>query len=171
MMLGGKDIEDQCLAHINSGNKLLAGDVFVTKPGQLDTCSHLIYAVVRPWQDGCKQEGDLLFTAVLNTLTEAAKMKLSTVAIAGVDWSFPASDACRNVVDAVADFQTQQQQHHFDEIMLIDSRDQLVNHFHENLTGYFGKQNVKMVSAQQAAMPTVHTAATCMHLLHLLTKL
>jgi len=168
-VLGGKQIEDQCDAIIKSGQQPLAAEAFVTKPGKLDTCSQLIYAVVRPWQGGQQQEGDLLFTAVWNALEKAAEMKLSTVAIAGVDWSFPASVACQNVLDAVAEFQTQP--YHFDDMLLIDSRDQLVNHFHENLARHFGKENVKMDSGQPAGIPTVHTATTGMSPFHLLIYL
>jgi len=163
VVLGGKNIEDECHAIIKSGSKPLAAEAFMTKPGKLETCSHIIYAVVRPWQGGQHQEGDLLFTAVWNSLDIAAKRKLPSVAIAGVDWGFPANVACQTLLDAVADFQTQQ--HHFTDILLVDSRDQVVNHFHENLARHFGKQHVKIISGRQSAevpLPNVSTANTCM---------
>lgn len=167
-MQGGKEIEDQCQAIIKSGSKPLAAESFVTKPGQLDTCSHVVYAVVRPWQGGQQQEADLLFTAVSNALDMAASMKLSTVAIAGVDWSFPASVACQNVVDAVVDFQTKP--YHLDEILLIDSRDQLVNHLYENLARQFGKENVRMDSGQVTSLPTTAASTSSSHLLTYYTQ-
>jgi len=154
-MLGGHDIEDECEAFVKSGDKPLPGQAFVTKPGKLDTCTCIIHAVVRTWQGGHQNEDDLLFTAVSNSLQIAASRKLSTVAIAGVDCGFPAAASCASVLDAVADFQSQQQQqHHFTEILLIDNRDQIVNHFHENLARHFGKQQVKIVSGQLTEMPT-----------------
>jgi len=136
---------------IKSGDKPLPGQAFVTKPGQLSCCSHVIHAVVGPWRGGRHSEEDLLFTAVSKSLDIAAAMKMSSVALAGVDCCFPASAACQTVLDAVAEFQTQA--HHFTEISLVDSRDQTVNHFHENLARHFGKQLVEVVSGQSADVP------------------
>ena len=161
-MLGGKNIEEECSAIIKSGSKPLAAEAFVTKPGELDTCSHIIHAVVKPWQGGSHKEDDLLFEAVWKSLDIAAKKKLSTVAIAAVDWGFPANIACQGVLDAVAEFQTQQQ-YHFTDILLIDNRDQIVNHFRENLARHFGKQQVKIISDQ----PSV-SAPACMSPFHLI---
>jgi len=170
-MLGGKDVEDECEAFVKSGDKPLPGQAFVTKPGKLDTCSLVIHAVVGLWQGGHQKEADFLFTAVDNSLNIAASRKLSTVAIAGVDWGFPASVACQTILDAVAEFQAKQ--HHFTEIILIDNRDQIVNHFHENLARHFGKQQVKIVSGQPAEIPiqNANTTSACMISSHLFVEL
>jgi len=122
-------------------------------------CSHVIHAVVKPWQGGHHNEDDLLYTAVTKALESAAARNMSIVAIAGVDWNFPANVACQNVLDAVAEFQTKP--YHFREILLVDGRDQLVNHFHENLVRHFDR-NVKMVSEQPGELPlaTANTANT-----------
>jgi len=145
---------------MKSGFKPITADAFMTKPGQLKTCSHIIYAVVRPWQGGHQEEGDHLYTAVLKSLEIAAENKLSSVAIAGVDWGFPANVGCQTLLEAVAEFQAQQ--HHFDDIFLIDNRDQVVNHFHENLTKQFGKQQVKIASGHptEIPMPSVSNPST-----------
>jgi len=170
-MLGGKDVEDECEAFVMSGYKPLPGQAFVTKPGKLDTCSHVIHAVVSLWEGGHQKEADFLFTAVENSLNIAASKKLSTVAIAGVDWGFLASVACQAILDAVVEFQSNQ--HHFTEVILIDNRDQVVNHFHENLAKHFGKQQVKIVSGQPAEMPlqNINTTSACMIPFHLFVKL
>ena len=166
---GGKSIEDECSATIKSGFKPITADAFMTKAGKLDTCSHIIYAVVRPWQGGHQNEINHLFTAVSKSLEIAAERKLSSVAIAGVDWGFPANVGCPTLLEAVAEFQAQQ--HHFAEILLIDNRDQVVNHFHENLAKQFGKQNVKIVSGHptEIPIPGVGAASTsCMCSFHLI---
>jgi len=161
--IGGKDIEDECDAIVKSGSKPLAAEALLMKPGKLESCSHVIYAVVKPWQGGHQKEEDFLFTSVSNSLNIAAERKLRAVAIAGVDWGFPANVACQIVLDAVAEFQTTSQ-HHFTDILLIDNRDQIVNHFHENLGRQFGKQHVKIVSGQPAEIPMANV--TCMSPFH-----
>ena len=158
LLLGGKSIEDECSAMMKSGFQPITADAFMTKSGQLKTCSHIIYAVVRPWQGGHQDEVNHLFTAVSKSLEIAASRKLTTIAIAGVDWGFPANIGCQTLLEAVAEFQTQQ--HHFVDILLIDNRDQVVNHFHENLTKQFGKQHVKILSGHPTEIPVPSTATT-----------
>lgn len=137
---GGHTIEDECHMHVKSNGKLLPGQIFTSKPGKL-SCSAIVHIALPKWKDGKdgkEKELNCLFEGVWLSLAEAKHNGWSSVAISG-STGFPASAAAKVIVEATDEFLNRESSFPL-EISLIDSSDQVVNHFHEALVGKFGKE-------------------------------
>lgn len=141
---GGHTIEDECQLHVKNNGKLLPGQIFTSKSGKL-SCSAIVHIALPKWKDrkdGKEKEVDCLFEGVWLSLADAKKNGWSSIAISG-STGFPASAAAKAIVDATDEFLNKESNFPL-EISLIDSSDQMVNHFHEALVGKFGKEVVKI---------------------------
>ena len=144
---GGKEIEDECQAHVKTNGKLLTGQIYVSKPGSLG-CLHVVHMALPPWQAGTKNEISCLEEGLWATLEKAMQNGWSSVAIS-CGTSYPPATAAKTIVDTVAEFLDERKSFRI-EIRLIDSSDQVVNYLHEMLIKKFGKAAVKIEDTEQS---------------------
>ncbi|XP_021339787.1 poly [ADP-ribose] polymerase 14-like [Mizuhopecten yessoensis] len=77
---GGKSIQRDCDEHIKRHSRLLEGDVYLGKPGNIK-CNFIAHAVGPVWQGGRNNEEDMLREAVLKSMEEANDHNQTSIAL------------------------------------------------------------------------------------------
>jgi len=62
---------------------MIAGNFYVSKPGTLP-CKYIIHAVGPMWQNGLKNEANVLYETVYNVLAESERLSLTSVAMPAI---------------------------------------------------------------------------------------
>ena len=146
---GGKEIQDECTAYVRDHGSLLEGQTMVSAAGKLP-CSQVIHAVGPRWdytaskllKEGKtpKQERYLKY-AITSSLKEAANLR--SVAIPAVSsgvFGVPRDLCARVILDAVLDFCAENPTCKLSEIHLIDSDDNSVRAFTEEMKRRFAEE-------------------------------
>ena len=100
---GGQSIQEECLDHVKSTGQLSAGDVFVSKAGNLP-CKAIAHALGPVWKGGTHNEEDVLQNAIQRCLEETEKRGYSSIAIPALStgaFNYPAVKACAAIVEQV----------------------------------------------------------------------
>lgn len=108
----------------------------------------MIHAVGPIWRDGQSGEEDILYDSVHNSLREASKRQLKSIAIPAVStgvFGFPVEKATRTIVEAIKEFwhDKSESKSSLREVILIDITGRTVNTFHEALCSIFGADLVR----------------------------
>uniref|UniRef100_A0A8C6TCL1 Macro domain-containing protein n=1 Tax=Neogobius melanostomus TaxID=47308 RepID=A0A8C6TCL1_9GOBI len=122
----GPELQRDCDGFIKQNGKLPPGQTFVTKSYRLP-CKHVIHAVgPRYTEYEAKRANDLLKLAVKDSLTQAEKLRCSSVALPAISsgiFGFPVELCVETIAQAVREFcdDPVNQQPALREVLLVDN--------------------------------------------------
>ncbi|OWF47752.1 Poly [ADP-ribose] polymerase 14 [Mizuhopecten yessoensis] len=141
---GGKSIQRDCDEHIKRYSRLMEGDVYLGKPGNLK-CNFIAHAVGPVWQGGRNNEEEMLREAGLKSMEEANDHNQTSIALpdlgAGV-YGYPANKSTRTIVEAVDDFYRDNPGCCIRDVYLCDVSQKTVDLFITAVQNRFGTGNV-----------------------------
>ena len=103
---GGKAILDNCQKIRSKQGECKVGEAVITTAGSL-SAKFVIHTVGPVWNDGNKNEEELLYNAYKNSLLLAEQNQLQTIAFPNIStgiYRFPKSKAAEIAIKAVKDF-------------------------------------------------------------------
>lgn len=102
------------------------------------------------WNDGTKQEKDILHDAVTKCLREASRKQLASIAIPAIGTGankFPESEATLTIVSAVRDYLLENPRTSLSEIYLCHVSLEIVNEFSKSVHQCFGDKDIVLSNA------------------------
>ncbi|MBN2324594.1 MAG: O-acetyl-ADP-ribose deacetylase [Spirochaetes bacterium] len=103
---GGPSILQECKKIVSEIGRLPAGEAVITTAGNMPS-KHVIHTVGPVWHGGKKDEPAILRNAYTNSLKQASRHGLKTVAFPSIStgvYGYPVSRAASVAVSAVVDF-------------------------------------------------------------------
>lgn len=103
---GGKEILEACRAHVKTHGECPTGYAVVTTSGRLPS-KFLIHTVGPIWKGGEYGEKNLLYACYYNSLNEARKIKLKSIAFPNIStgvYGYPLEAAAQVAIKAVQDY-------------------------------------------------------------------
>lgn len=103
---GGKQILDDCIRIIDKQGRLATGEAVITTGGKLPA-RHVIHTVGPVWNDGRKNEAQLLANCYTNSLELALQHQLKTIAFPNIStgiYHYPKTEAARIAIHTVTHF-------------------------------------------------------------------
>ena len=120
--LGGKCIQEECRDFVNQHGELTVGDAVSSGAGVLN-CHVIVHAVGPKWTDGQQNEEAQLERAVYNSLQEANRRMLLSIAIPAIGagtFGFPLPVAAKCIAGALKKFFLEKPVSTIREVYLVD---------------------------------------------------
>jgi len=132
---GGSEIIEDCRTHVKLEGRMLPGQVYVSKPGQLP-CKVVIHAVGPMWRGGKRDEENQLYAAVSQSIEEATQRGFQTIAIPAISagiFGFPPDRATEIILSASRDHFTDRRGTCLKEIHIVDKDPRVISLFESSL--------------------------------------
>jgi poly [ADP-ribose] polymerase 10/14/15 len=123
--------KEECTKFVKKKGVLKPGQVFVSKPGQLNF-KHIVHAVGPRWAGGQQNEEQNLMLCVQRCLEKAKKRKARSIALPAVSsgiFGCPLEKVTRAIVQAIKTYDLKG----LDEILLVDAKEEVADSFKKSL--------------------------------------
>jgi O-acetyl-ADP-ribose deacetylase (regulator of RNase III) len=127
---GGPTIQKESDEYVKKHGPVKTGEVGVTTAGNLPT-KYVIHAVGPVWRGGSKDERNLLYNAVMNSLKKAEELKCKIIALPAISsgiFGFPVKECAKIFKKAVIDF-SKSEPFNLKEVKICDISNKTINIF------------------------------------------
>ena len=127
---GGPTIQKESGEYVKEHGPVKTGEVGVTTAGNL-SAKYIIHAVGPVWRGGNKNERNLLYNSVMDSLKKAEELKCKTIAFPAISsgiFGFPVKECAKIFKRALIDF-SKNEPLNLEEVKICDINEKTINIF------------------------------------------